>query len=58
LQAAGLNVVSVQNPLTSVEDDVAATKRVLDQLQGPTVLVGHSYAGTIVSEAGVDPKVS
>lgn len=58
LQAAGLNVVSVQNPLTSVDDDVAATKRVLDQLQGPTVLVGHSYAGTIVSEAGVDPKVS
>lgn len=58
LQAAGLNVTAVQNPLTSVADDVAATQRVLDQQEGPTVLVGHSYAGTVVSEAGVDPKVS
>jgi pimeloyl-ACP methyl ester carboxylesterase len=58
LQAAGLNVTAVQNPLTSVADDVAATQRVLDQQDGPTVLVGHSYAGTVVSEAGVDPKVS
>lgn len=58
LQAAGLHVTAVQNPLTSVADDVAATQRVLDQQDGPTVLVGHSYAGTVVSEAGVDPKVS
>lgn len=58
LQAAGLNVTAVQNPLTSVADDVAATQRVLDQQEGPTVLVGHSYAGTVVSEAGVDPEVS
>lgn len=58
LQAAGLNVTAVQNPLTSVADDVAATQRVLNQQDGPTVLVGHSYAGTVVSEAGVDPKVS
>ncbi|MBA1273356.1 alpha/beta hydrolase [Stutzerimonas azotifigens] len=57
LQAAGLNVTAVQNPLTSLADDVAATRRVLDQQDGPTVLVGHSYAGTVVSEAGVDPKV-
>jgi pimeloyl-ACP methyl ester carboxylesterase len=57
LQAAGLNVTSVQNPLTSLADDVAATKRALALQKGPTVLVGHSYAGTIVSEAGVDPKV-
>ena len=53
LQAAGLHVTAVQNPLTSVADDVAATQRVLDQQDGPTVLVGHSYAGTVVSEAGV-----
>ncbi|MFL1550373.1 alpha/beta fold hydrolase [Pseudomonas sp. D47] len=58
LQAAGLHVTAVQNPLTSVADDVAATHRVLDQQDGPTVLVGHSYAGTVVSDAGVDPKVS
>jgi len=58
LQAAGLHVTAVQNPLTSVADDVAATQRVLNQQDGPTVLVGHSYAGTVVSEAGGDPKVS
>lgn len=58
LQAAGLHVTAVQNPLTSVADDVAATQRVLDQQNGPTVLVGHSYAGTIVSDAGANPNVS
>ena len=58
LQAAGLHVTAVQNPLTSVADDVAATNRVLDQQDGPTVLVGHSYAGTVVSDAGANPKVS
>ena len=58
LQAAGLNVTSVQNPLTSLANDVGATKRALDMHEGPTVLVGHSYAGTVISEAGVDPRVS
>ena len=58
LQAAGLNVTSVQNPLTTLADAVAETRRVLDRQDGPTVLVGHSFAGMIVTEAGVDPKVS
>ncbi|MGV1834451.1 alpha/beta fold hydrolase [Rhizobium rhizogenes] len=58
LQRAGLHVTSVQNPLTSFADDVAATNRVLALQDGPTVLVGHSYAGMVISETGVDPKVS
>ena len=58
LQAQGYKVTSVQNPLTSLADDVAATKRVLAMQDGPTVLVGHSYAGTVITEAGVDPKVT
>jgi pimeloyl-ACP methyl ester carboxylesterase len=58
LQRAGLHVTSVQNPLTSFADDIAATKRVLALQDGPTVLVGHSYAGMVISETGVDPKVS
>jgi pimeloyl-ACP methyl ester carboxylesterase len=56
LQRAGLNVTAVQNPLTSLADDVAATRRALAMQDGPTVLVGHSFAGTIISEAGNDPK--
>jgi len=58
LQTAGLNVTSVQNPLSTLDDAVAATQRVLAWQDGPTVLVGHSFAGMIVTEAGVDPKVS
>jgi pimeloyl-ACP methyl ester carboxylesterase len=58
LQLAGLNATAVQNPLTSLADDVAATRRILALQDGPTVLVGHSGAGTVISEAGVDPKVS
>jgi len=58
LQAAGLNVTAVQNPLTSLEDSVAATRRALALQDGPTVLVAHSWAGTVISETGVDPKVS
>jgi pimeloyl-ACP methyl ester carboxylesterase len=58
LQAAGLNVTSVQNPLTTLDDGVAETQRVLARQDGPTVLVGHSFAGMIVTEAGVNPKVS
>lgn len=57
LQARGLNVVSVQNPLTSLADDVAATRRVLDAQQGPVVLVGHSWGGVVISEAGVHENV-
>jgi pimeloyl-ACP methyl ester carboxylesterase len=53
-----MNVTAVQNPLTSLADDVAATRRALALQDGPTVLVGHSFAGTIISEAGNDPKVS
>jgi pimeloyl-ACP methyl ester carboxylesterase len=58
LQRAGLHVTSVQNPLTSLADDVAATRRALALQDGPTVLVGHSYSGTLVSETGNDPKVT
>jgi pimeloyl-ACP methyl ester carboxylesterase len=58
LQAAGLDVTSVQNPLTTLDDAVAETRRVLDRQDGPTVLAGHSFAGMIVTEAGVHPKVS
>ncbi len=53
----GYHVSIVQNPLTSLDDDVAMTKRVLDQQDGPTVLVGHSYGGTVITVAGTDPKV-
>ena len=52
LQAKGLKVVSVQNPLTSLADDVAATRRVLDAQTGPVVLVGHSWGGVVITEAG------
>jgi pimeloyl-ACP methyl ester carboxylesterase len=58
LQPKGLKVTSVQNPLTTLPEAVAAAQRVLAVQQGPTVLVGHSFSGMIVSEAGVDPKVS
>jgi pimeloyl-ACP methyl ester carboxylesterase len=58
LQAAGITVTSVQNPLTSLADDVAATNRVLDAQTGPTVLVGHSYAGSVISQAGDHSAVS
>jgi pimeloyl-ACP methyl ester carboxylesterase len=58
LQAAGLHVTAVQNPLTSLDDDVAAVQRVLAMQDGPTVLVGHSWAGTVISQAGIDPKVA
>jgi pimeloyl-ACP methyl ester carboxylesterase len=58
LQLAGLRATAVQNPLTSLAEDVAATRRILALQDGPTVLVGHSWAGTVISEAGVDPKIS
>jgi pimeloyl-ACP methyl ester carboxylesterase len=53
----GFNVRVVQQPLTGLAEDVAATVRVIDQLDGPVVLVGHSYGGTIITMAGANPKV-
>jgi pimeloyl-ACP methyl ester carboxylesterase len=58
LQAVGLNVTSVQNPLTSFGEAVASVKRVLDRQDGATVLAGHSFAGMIVTEAGLHASVS
>jgi pimeloyl-ACP methyl ester carboxylesterase len=57
LTAAGLNVVAVQIPLTSLADDVAATERAIALADGPVLLVGHSYGGAVITEAGNDPKV-
>src|SRR6266545_7327144 len=58
LQAAGLKVTAVQNPLTTLADSVAATRRALALQDGPTVLVAHSWSGTVISETGTDPKVT
>jgi Alpha/beta hydrolase family len=58
LEAKGLHVVSVQNPLASLADDVAATKRMIDVQDGPVLLVGHSYGGVVITEAGNNPKVT
>jgi pimeloyl-ACP methyl ester carboxylesterase len=58
LQAAGMNVTAVQNPLTTFEDDVAAARRALAIQEGPTVLAAHSYGGMVLSEAGVAPNVT
>ncbi|WP_127504695.1 alpha/beta fold hydrolase [Actinoplanes solisilvae] len=58
LTSRGYRVTIVQNPLTSLEDDVAATTRVLDQQDGPAILVGHSWGGTVITEAGVHPNVA
>ena len=58
LQAAGLKVTSVQNPLTSLADAAAVTRRALAQQDGPAVLAGHSWSGTLASEVGSDPGVA
>ncbi len=58
LTRRGYAVTIVQNPLTSLADDVAATKRALDRQNGPTILVGHSWGGTVITEAGVHPSVA
>jgi pimeloyl-ACP methyl ester carboxylesterase len=58
LTARGYRVTIVQNPLTSFADDVAATRRVLDRQIGPVILVGHSWGGTVITEAGVHAKVA
>src|SRR5712692_4516580 len=58
LKKDGYNVSIVQNPTTSLEDDVAVTKRVLAAQDGPAILVGHSYGGAVITQAGNDPKVA
>jgi pimeloyl-ACP methyl ester carboxylesterase len=58
LQQKGVNCTSVQNPLTSLYQASEAARRAIAAQQGPTVLVGHSYSGMIVTEVGVDPKVT
>jgi len=58
LQARGVHVTAVQNPLTSLADDVAATKRAIDAAPGKVVLVGHSWGGTVITEAGAGDKVA
>ncbi|MFZ0421975.1 MAG: alpha/beta hydrolase [Xanthobacteraceae bacterium] len=58
LKKDGYDVSIVQNPTTSLADDVAATKLVIAQTLGPVVLVGHSYGGAVITEAGTDPKVA
>ncbi|MFD1141170.1 alpha/beta fold hydrolase [Larkinella insperata] len=58
LESKGLKVIAVQNPLTSLKDDVAAAKRAIALMDGPVLLVGHSWGGVVVSEAGNDPKVA
>jgi pimeloyl-ACP methyl ester carboxylesterase len=57
LQAKGYPVVSVQNPITSLADDVATTQRALDLVKGKVILVGHSWGGMVITQAGNDPKV-
>jgi pimeloyl-ACP methyl ester carboxylesterase len=58
LQAAGVTATAVQNPLSSLADDVVATRRILARQAGPTILVGHSYGGSVITEAGTDPHVA
>lgn len=58
LQRQGLRVTGVQNPLSSLAEDVAATRRALDAQDGPTILAGHSYGGAVITEAGAHPNVA
>src|SRR5688500_10767882 len=58
LKKDGYRVTIVQNPTISLADDVAATKRVVHAQNGPVMLVGHSYGGAVITEAGNDPKVA
>lgn len=57
LLAEGHDVISVQNPLSTLADDVAATNRALDKLEDPIVLIGHSWGGVVITAAGIHPKV-
>src|SRR5580692_9127129 len=58
LEAKGLHPVAVQNPLSSIADDVASTNRMINAQDGPVLLVGHSYGGAVITEAGNNPKVA
>ena len=58
LKKQGYTVTIVQNPTISLADDVAVTKRAIDAQEGPVILVGHSYGGAVITEAGNDPKVA
>ena len=58
LEGRGFHVTIVQEPITSLADDVAATNRILDLQDGPTLLVGHSYSGIVITEAGHNPAVA
>jgi pimeloyl-ACP methyl ester carboxylesterase len=58
LQAEGLHAVAVQNPLSSIAEDVASTNRLINMQDGPVLLVGHSYGGAVITEAGNNPKVA
>jgi pimeloyl-ACP methyl ester carboxylesterase len=58
LLAKGLHAVAVQNPLNSIADDVASTNRLINLQDGPVLLVGHSYGGAVITEAGNNPKVA
>ncbi len=58
LKKDGFNVSIVQNPTASLAEDVAVTKRVIAQQTGPVILVGHSYGGVVITEAGTDPRVA
>src|SRR5262245_25202271 len=58
LKKEGFNVTAVQNPTITLEDDVNVTRRAIDAQNGPVVLVGHSYGGAVITEAGNDPNVA
>src|SRR5262249_22851950 len=58
LESRGFHAVAVQNPLTSLSDDVSATRRIVALQDGPVILVGHSWGGAVITEAGDDPKVA
>ena len=58
LKKDGYSVTIVQNPTITLADDVAVTKRAIDAQNGPVILVGHSYGGAVITEAGNDPKVA
>jgi len=57
LQAKGYHVISVQNPVSSLAEDVATTQRAMDLVKGKVILVGHSWGGMVITQAGNDPKV-